>query len=168
LLKPGMRVVDLGATPGGWSQIAAMRVKSDKPGGGQVIAVDINPMEPMPGVQVLTVDFMAEDAEARIEALFGGRPDAVLSDMAGPATGHRQTDHLRIMALAEAALAFARRVLVPGGFFLCKVFQGGTEASLLAEMKRDFKTVRHIKPPASRAGSAELYVLATGYRGDAP
>jgi 23S rRNA (uridine2552-2'-O)-methyltransferase len=168
-LKPGQRVVDLGAAPGGWCQIAAERVRStggDGPGMGQVIAIDYLGMEPLPGVEVLDLDFLDESAEARLKgALRDGRADVVLSDMAAPTTGHARTDHLRIMGLAETALAFATDVLTPGGTFLCKVFQGGTEKDLLDQLKQNFRTVRHVKPPASRADSAELYVLATGFRG---
>jgi 23S rRNA (uridine2552-2'-O)-methyltransferase len=164
-LKPGARVVDLGAAPGGWSQVAAQRVKSVA-GKGQVIAIDILEMEPLAGVEVLHLDFMSEDAEARLkEHLRDGGADVVLSDMAAPTTGHTRTDHLRIMGLAEAAAHFALDVLSPGGTFLSKVLQGGTERELLDLLKRSFATVRHIKPPASRADSAELYVLATGFRG---
>ena len=165
LLKPGMRVVDLGATPGGWSQVAAARVRAGLPGGGEVVAIDINTMEPVADVKFAELDFMSEEAEDVIRAMLGGPADAVLSDMAAPATGHRQTDHLRIMALCEAALAFAVDVLAQGGTFLCKVLQGGTEGELLKVLKRDFRTVRHVKPEASRADSSELYVLATGFRG---
>jgi len=164
-LKPGARVVDLGAAPGGWSQIAAERVKSVS-GNGQVIAIDISEMETLPGVEVLHLDFMDAHAEDRLKALLrDGHADVVLSDMAAPTTGHTRTDHLRIMGLAEAAAHFAVDVLSPGGTFLSKVFQGGTERELLVVLKRAFTTVRHVKPPASRAGSAELYVLATGFRG---
>lgn len=165
LLKRGMRVLDLGAAPGGWSQVAAMRVGAGTPGGGIVLAVDVNEMGALPGMTFLRQDFLAEGAEETIRAALGGPADAVLSDMAAPATGHRQTDHLRIMALAEAAAAFALGILTPGGIFLCKVLQGGTERALLDELKRSFAAVRHVKPPASRADSAELYVLATGFRG---
>ena len=166
LLKPGMRVVDLGAAPGGWSQVAATRVKAGEANGGAVIAVDLSPMEAMPGVTVLHLDFTESGAEDRIRAALGGEPaDAVLSDMAAHTTGHKQTDHLRIVSLCEAAYDFTVTVLAPGGFFLCKVLQGGTEGELLKRMKRDFKAVRHLKPAASRADSAELYVLATGFRG---
>jgi 23S rRNA (uridine2552-2'-O)-methyltransferase len=165
LLKRGMRVLDLGAAPGGWSQVAARKVGAETPGGGMVLAVDVNEMGALPGVTLLLQDFLEEGAEDRIRSLLGGPADAVLSDMAAPATGHRQTDHLRIMALAEAAAAFAMEILTPGGIFLCKVLQGGTERALLDELKRSFAAVRHVKPPASRADSAELYVLAMGFRG---
>jgi 23S rRNA (uridine2552-2'-O)-methyltransferase len=160
LLQPGARVVDLGAAPGGWSEIAARRVGPS----GRVVALDILAMKPIAGVEFLQLDFLDETAPAKLKALLGGQADVVLSDMAANATGHRQTDHLRIMALAEAAALFAREVLAPGGAFLCKVLQGGTEAGLLAELKRNFETVKHVKPPASRSDSAELYLLARGYR----
>jgi len=162
LLKPGMRVVDLGAAPGGWSEVAARRVGA----GGHVVALDILDMKPVTGVEFLKLDFLDQAAPERLAALLGGKVDVVLSDMAANATGHRQTDHLRIMALAEAASHFARQVLAPGGSFLCKVLQGGTEAALLAELKHDFSRVRHVKPPASRSDSAELYLLACGFRGN--
>lgn len=165
LLKPGMRVVDLGAAPGGWSQVGARRVGAGTKADGKVVAIDVTPIDPVPGVTFAVLDFMSDGAEAEIKALLGGPADAVLSDMAEPATGHKQTDHLRIMALCEAALQFACDVLRPGGFFLCKVLQGGTEGALLTQMKRNFKTVRHVKPAASRSDSAELYVLATEFRG---
>lgn len=165
LLKPGQRVIDLGAAPGGWSQIAADRVKS-LAGHGQVIAIDYLGVEAIPGVTILMEDFTADDAEARLKDLLrDGKADVVLSDMAAPTVGHTGTDHLRIMALAEAAAHFACDVLTPGGVFLCKVFQGGTERDLLDLLKRNFRVVKHVKPPASRADSAELYVLATGFRG---
>jgi 23S rRNA (uridine2552-2'-O)-methyltransferase len=165
LLKPGRRVVDLGAAPGGWAQVAAARVRSPE-GKGQVGAVDFLPMEAIAGVEFLRLDFLDGAAPARLRALLrGGRADVVLSDMAAQGTGHTRTDHLRIMALAEAAAEFACEVLEPGGAFLCKVLQGGTEHELLARLKRAFSSVRHVKPPASRAGSAELYVLGTGFRG---
>jgi 23S rRNA (uridine2552-2'-O)-methyltransferase len=165
LLKRGARVVDLGAAPGGWSQVAAERVRAAE-GAGRVVAIDVHGMEPIAGVEFLKKDFLDADAPAALEAALGGPADVVLSDMAAHATGHRQTDHLKIMALAEAALAFAKAVLRPGGGFVCKVLRGGTEAALLAEMKRDFREVRHVKPPASRADSAELYVVAMGFRGE--
>jgi 23S rRNA (uridine2552-2'-O)-methyltransferase len=161
LLKPGTRVVDLGAAPGGWSEIAARRVGT----GGRVLAIDILDMKPIAGVEFLKLDFLDATAPQWLKDLLGGQADLVLSDMAANATGHRQTDHIRIMALAEAAAHFAREVLAPGGSFLCKVLQGGTEAALLAELKRDFASVKHVKPPASRSDSAELYLLARGFRG---
>jgi 23S rRNA (uridine2552-2'-O)-methyltransferase len=163
-LKPGARVVDLGAAPGGWTQIAAKRVGADS-GRGRVVAIDILEMVPVAGADILHLDFLADDAPDRLKALLGGPADVVLSDMAANATGHRKTDHLKIMALAETAALFAREVLKPGGAFLCKVLQGGTEGTLLADLKRDFATVKHVKPSASRSDSAELYVLATGFRG---
>jgi 23S rRNA (uridine2552-2'-O)-methyltransferase len=163
LLKKGARVVDLGAAPGGWSEIAARRIGA----GGKVVALDILDMKPIPGVEFIKLDFLDAAAPERLKAVLGGQADVVLSDMAANATGHRQTDHLRIMALAEAAAHFAREVLAPGGSFLCKVLQGGTETALLAELKRDFSSVKHIKPPASRTDSAELYLLARGFRGKA-
>jgi 23S rRNA (uridine2552-2'-O)-methyltransferase len=164
-LKPGGVVVDLGAAPGGWSQVAAKRVKAED-GFGAVVALDLLPFDPIPGVTILQQDFSEPEADTRLlEALAGRRADAVLSDMAAPTTGHRQTDHLRIIGLAEEALAFALKVLAPGGAFLAKVFQGGSEKSLLDVLKRDFSVVRHVKPKASRAESPELYVLATGFRG---
>lgn len=167
-LKPGQRVIDLGAAPGGWSQIAAERVHATPPLGekGQVVAIDISPMEAIPGVEILHLDFMAEDAPGKlIELLRGHKADVVLSDMAAPSSGHTRTDHLRIMGLAEAAGAFAVEVLAPGGIFIAKVLLGGTEKDLLNLLKRDFAVVKHVKPPASRADSAELYVVATGFRG---
>jgi len=167
-LKPGLRVIDLGAAPGGWSQIAAERVQSIG-GRGQVIAIDILEMEPLAGVEAAQLDFMEERAEAWLkERLRDGKADVVLSDMAAPTVGHTNTDHLRIMMLAEAAAHFACDVLAPGGSFVCKVFQGGTERELLDLLKQSFSTVRHVKPPASRSDSAELYVLATGFKGRAP
>jgi len=165
LLAPGRRVIDLGAAPGGWAQVAAARVRSAE-GRGQVVAIDILPVEPIPGVEILELDFMDASAPERLRALLrGGRADVVLSDMAAQGTGHTRTDHLRIMALAEAAADFACSVLEPGGAFVCKVFQGGTERGLLERLRRAFTTVRHVKPPASRAESAELYVVAVGFRG---
>ena len=164
VLKPGARVVDLGAAPGGWSEIAAKRVGAGAGNKARVIGLDILDMKPIAGVEFLKLDFLDVTAPARLRQMLGGKADVVLSDMAANATGHRQTDHLRIMALAEAAAAFACEVLAPGGMFLCKVLQGGTEAVLLAELKRDFASVKHVKPPASRANSAELYLLARGFR----
>jgi 23S rRNA (uridine2552-2'-O)-methyltransferase len=166
LLRKGARVVDLGAAPGGWSQVAAGRVGAGE-GQGRVVAIDVLELAPVKGVEVLQRDFLDPGAPDAIRALLGGPADVVLSDMAANATGHRKTDHLKIMALAEAAAEFAREVLAPGGAFLCKVLQGGTEATLLAALKRDFGSVRHVKPAASRTDSAELYLLATGFRGRA-
>jgi 23S rRNA (uridine2552-2'-O)-methyltransferase len=164
-LRPGQRVVDLGAAPGGWSQVASERTKA-REGQGRVIAIDMHGMDPIPGVTILTQDFLQEDApELLVQTLGDEKADAVLSDMAAHATGHRQTDHLKIMALAEAALDFARRVLKPGGTFLAKVLRGGTERELLLRLKQDFASVHHVKPRASREDSAELFVLALGFRG---
>jgi 23S rRNA (uridine2552-2'-O)-methyltransferase len=163
ILKPDGRVVDLGAAPGGWSQVAAQRVGASD-GKGTVVAIDALDMPPIPGVTVLHLDFLDPAAPDRLKDALGGPADVVLSDMAANATGHRKTDHLKIMALVEAAAEFACEVLSPGGAFLAKVLQGGTEASLLAGLKRRFASVRHVKPAASRADSAELYLLATGFR----
>jgi 23S rRNA (uridine2552-2'-O)-methyltransferase len=161
LLRKGLRVLDLGAAPGGWSQVAAERVGPK----GRVLAVDILAMDPLPGVTVMQQDFMADEAPARIRAALDGPADLVMSDMAAPTIGHTRTDHLRIMAMAETAYQFASEVLAPGGTFLCKLFQGGATKDLLDLLKRDFEQVRHVKPPASRADSAEIYVVATGFRG---
>jgi 23S rRNA (uridine2552-2'-O)-methyltransferase len=167
-LKPGARVVDLGAAPGGWSQVAAQRAGAAEPSGGgargRVVAIDLLPMDPIAGVEFVELDFLDAGAPEQLKAMLAGGADVVLSDMAANATGHRATDHLRIMGLVEAAAAFAREVLRPGGTFLAKVIQGGTEAALLADLKRDFAGVKHVKPAASRPDSAELYVLATGFR----
>jgi 23S rRNA (uridine2552-2'-O)-methyltransferase len=165
LLKSGKRVVDLGAAPGGWSQIATERVKAVE-GKGQVVAIDLLDMEPIAGVEFVKLDFMDEAAPGRLKAMLrDGGADIVLSDMAAQGTGHARTDHLRIMGLAEAAADYACEVLTPGGAFVCKVFQGGTERELLDLLKRNFARVKHVKPPASRAESAELYVVALGFRG---
>ena len=161
-LKKGARVIDLGAAPGGWSQVAAKRVGS--PQKGRVAAIDILPMDSLTGVEFMQIDFLGVDAPKKLKDMLGGPADVVLSDMAANATGHAKTDHLKIMALVEAAAEFAREVLAPGGTFIAKVLQGGTEAALLAALKRDFKTVKHVKPAASRSDSAELYLLAMGYR----
>jgi len=167
LLKPGACVVDLGAAPGGWTQIAVERVRADATDGkrGRVIALDILPMDPIPGAETLQMDFMDDSAPARLRAALAGPADLVLTDMAPPATGHAATDHLRIVALAEAAAELALEVLAPGGAFVAKVWQGGTERELLERLKRGFASVRHVKPPASRKESAELYVVATGFKG---
>lgn len=163
-LKPGAKVVDLGAAPGGWSQLAAKRVGAGQ-GKGRVVAMDLLAMEAIPGVEFLQFDFLDEKAPQVLHDLLHGPADVVLSDMAANATGHRQTDHLKIMALVEAAADFAGEVLRPGGAFVAKVLQGGTEAALLAGLKRSFAVVKHVKPAASRADSAELYLVATGFRG---
>jgi 23S rRNA (uridine2552-2'-O)-methyltransferase len=163
LLKPGMRVVDLGAAPGGWTQVAVKAVGPK----GQVVALDILPMDPVPGATVLQADFTEPEAEAAVRAALQGPADAVLSDMAPNTTGHGATDHLRIMALAETALDAASAMLAPGGAFVCKLFQGGADKPLLDRLKRDFAKVRHVKPPASRKESSEIYVVAQGFRGGA-
>ncbi len=164
LLKPGMRVIDLGAAPGGWSQVTAETVKSGDTG-PLVVAIDYLDMDPVPGVAFLKMDFLDAEAPDRLTAALGAAPDIVLSDMAAPTTGHRRTDHLRTMQLCEAAAEFAVSVLKPGGHFLAKTFQGGTETALLDMLKRNFATVRHVKPPASREESVELYLLAKGFKG---
>lgn len=170
LFRTGQKVVDLGAAPGGWSQVAAQKTGS-REGHGRVIGIDLLEIASMPGVEFKVMDFLDEDVPGRLKEWLGGgegktaKADIVLSDMAANATGHRKTDHLRIVGLIELAADFACEVLAPGGSFLAKVFQGGTEGTVLARLKRDFATVRHVKPKASRAGSAELYVLASGFRG---
>ena len=163
ILKPGTRVVDLGAAPGGWTQVAVARVGAQT-GKGRVVGIDVLEMDPIPGAILLHQDFLAPSAPGAIKAALGGPADVVLSDMAAPATGHATTDHLRIMALAEAAYDFARSILASGGSFIAKVFQGGTERELLQLLKRDFESVGHVKPPASRSESAEVYVVALGFR----
>jgi len=162
-LKPGARVVDLGAAPGGWTQVAAKRIKTGA-GTKAIVAVDILPMDPIPGADILTLDFLAPDSPDKVKDQLNGLADVVMSDMASPATGHKPTDHLRVMALCEMALDFAVEVLAPGGTFLAKVLQGGTERALLDTLKQRFATVRHVKPKASRAESTEIYVIATGFR----
>jgi 23S rRNA (uridine2552-2'-O)-methyltransferase len=163
-LKPGARVLDLGAAPGGWSQVAAKRIGAAD-GKGRVVGIDLLEMGAVPGVDFMVLDFMDPKAPDLLKEKLGGAADVVLSDMAANATGHRQTDHLKIMALVEAAADFAREVLAPAGTFVAKVLQGGTESELLAALKRDFASVRHIKPAASRSDSSELYVVASGFRG---
>jgi 23S rRNA (uridine2552-2'-O)-methyltransferase len=165
LLRPGQTVVDLGAAPGGWSQIAAQRVGAAE-GKGKVVAIDLLEMGEIPGVEFAQLDFHADDAPAKLRAMLGGgRADVVLSDMAANTTGHRKTDQLRIVGLVEIAAAFATEILNPGGAFLAKVFQSGADTELLAQLKRDFAVVKHVKPAASRQDSSERYVLATGFRG---
>ncbi len=164
-IKPGLRVVDLGAAPGGWSQIVSAEVGStdEDP---HVVAIDFLDMDEIPGVIFLKKDFLDDDAPDKLKAALGGhKADLVLSDMAAPTTGHRQTDHLRTTHLFEVAADFAREVLVPGGVFLSKVFRGGTENTLLTELKKEYTSVHHIKPPSSRKESPELFVLAKGFRG---
>jgi len=163
LLKPGMRVVDLGAAPGGWTQIAVERTKAIT-SNAKIVALDILPMDPVPPAIVLHLDFTKDSAPDALKQALDGEADLVLSDMAAPTTGHRETDHIRIIALADMAYEFAAEVLAPGGAFVAKVFQGGSERELLARLKQDFATIRHVKPPASRAESAEVYVVAQGFR----
>jgi 23S rRNA (uridine2552-2'-O)-methyltransferase len=165
LLRPGMRIVDLGAAPGGWAQVASKKIGStdESP---LIVGIDYLDMDPIPGVILLKKDFTEEDAPAAlIEAMGGKKADLVMSDMAAPTTGHRATDHLRIIHLVELAADFAIEVLAPGGTFLAKVFQGGTEHELLAMLKRNFATTLHAKPKASRPDSAETYLLARGFKG---
>lgn len=164
-LKPGQRIVDLGAAPGGWSQVAARRIGLERSDRATIVGIDLLEVDPMPGASFIKLDFLNEEAPGQLKALLGAEADVVMSDMAANATGHKKTDHLRIMGLAEAGVEFAREVLAPGGVFLCKVLRGGTEHTLLADLKRDFAQVRHVKPAASRPDSAELFVLATGFRG---
>jgi 23S rRNA (uridine2552-2'-O)-methyltransferase len=168
-LRPGVRVVDLGCAPGGWCQVAVARVnalgtQSAKPQ-GRVLGVDLQEVDPVPGAEVHVLDFLADGADAQVKAWLGGPADVVLSDMAAAASGQKEVDHLRIIALCEAAAQFAFDVLTPGGTFVAKVLAGGAEAGLQAELKRRFDKVANIKPPASRADSAEKYVVATGFRG---
>jgi len=166
LLGRGKRVVDLGAAPGGWTQVAVERVggRGADEGGGRVVAVDLAEMAPVPGAHLLRLDIRDEGAVERVRTALGGPADLVLSDMAAPATGHKGTDQIRVMALCEAALDLAERVLAPGGAFVAKMLKGGAERDLLARLKRSFRAVRHAKPPASRADSAEVYLVATGFR----
>jgi 23S rRNA (uridine2552-2'-O)-methyltransferase len=169
ILAPGMSVVDLGAAPGGWSQVAVDRVGSTD-AKKRVVAIDYLEMDELPGVILFKKDFLDEDAPAMLEEALGGRADVVMSDMAAPTTGHQKTDHLRTIFLCEVAVDFAINVLKPGGHFLTKVFRGGAENTVLTLLKQHFTSVHHIKPPASRAGSVELFLLAKGFKGrkDAP
>jgi len=166
-LKPGITVVDLGAAPGGWSQIAAKRVGAAN-GKGRVIAIDLLEMPELAGVSFAQFDFLGEDAPAKLLGMIGGGADVVLSDMAPNTTGHRKTDQLRILGLVEGAACFAAEVLNPGGTFVAKAFQSGADAALMAELKRDFASVKHVKPASSRQDSSERYVLAMGFRGKPP
>lgn len=161
ILRKGMVVLDLGAAPGGWAQVALKR------GAARVVGIDLLPIEPVAGAVFVQGDVTEPAREAEVVAALGGKADVVLSDMAPNTTGHTATDHLRIMALAELALEVANTVLAPGGAFVCKLFQGGAERAMLERMKKDFAVVRHAKPPASRKESSELYVVATGFRGTA-
>lgn len=168
-LRPGARVVDLGAAPGGWTQVAVARVNAlgtrrGKPV-GRVLGIDLQEVASVPGAELHRLDFLAEDAEAQVIGWLGGRADAVISDLAPAASGHRPTDHLRIMTLCEAAAELALDVLEPGGTFVAKVLAGGAEAALVARLNRAFARVAHVKPPASRADSSEKYLVATGFRG---
>lgn len=163
LLKPGLRVVDLGAAPGGWTQVAVERVRPET-SRGAVLAIDLAGLDPIGGAETAAADIFDPELPELVRQHLGGPADVVLSDMAPSASGHAGADHLRIIGLAEAALELAEAVLAPGGSFVCKVWQGGAAPDLLAALKRRFAFVRHAKPPASRAGSAELYVVATGYR----
>ena len=165
VLARGKKVVDLGAAPGGWTQIAVDRVKAGTSGGGAVVGIDINEWAPVPNATCIVLDFMDPSAPDKLKAALGGKADVVLSDMAAPATGHGATDHIRIMALAETAWMFAEEVLAPGGAFICKVFQGGTEGELLKQIKARCGTVKHAKPPASRKESAEVYVIGLDFKG---
>lgn len=160
VLKKGARVVDLGAAPGGWSQVAAKRIGES----GKIVAIDLLEFDPLAGVDFIQLDFLDPSAPDQLKARLDGEADVVMTDMAANATGHRKTDHLKIVGLVEAAAEFAAEVLKPGGAFLAKVLQGGTEPALLTRLKRDFAIVRHVKPAASRAESSELYLLATGFR----
>src|ERR1700728_3751706 len=164
LLKPGMTIVDLGAAPGGWSQVAAKRIGLAN-GKGRVVATDLLEMPEIAGVTFAQLDFLAAGAPARLIAMMEGRADIVMSDMAANTTGHRKTDQLRMVGLVETAAAFAAEVLKPGGTFLAKAFQSGADAELMVQLKRDYANVRHVKPAASRQDSSERYVLATGFRG---
>ncbi|PLP58902.1 23S rRNA methyltransferase [Mesorhizobium loti] len=167
LLKPGQKVIDLGAAPGGWCQVAAARTKSTA-AAPHVVGIDYLEMDAVPGSAILQMDFLDDAAPARLIEELGGEPDIVLSDMAAPTTGHRRTDHIRTMHLCEVAADFAMSVLKPGGHFLTKTFQGGTENELLDMLKRSFRSVHHVKPPASRDESVELYLLAKDFKGRAP
>ncbi len=165
VLSPGLRVVDLGASPGGWTRVAVARVAAGKPGGGRVVAVDITAMEDTPGAETIRADVRVAATAALIRAALDGPADVVLSDMAAPATGHAATDRLRVIGLCESALELAEDLLAPGGAFICKALGSGADAGLLAAVKRVFSRVKHVKPPASRSDSAEIYLVATGFCG---
>ncbi len=158
ILRPGQKIVDLGSAPGGWCQVAAQK-------GCDIVAMDLLEMDELTDVKFIQMDFMDNEAPERLKELLNGPADIVMSDMAPNTTGHKQTDHLRIMAVVEAAYHFACEVLKPEGVFIAKVFQGGAQNTLLADIKKDFKIIRHIKPPASRKESSEQYLVASGFRG---
>ncbi|MGP1283647.1 MAG: RlmE family RNA methyltransferase [Parasphingopyxis sp.] len=160
LLKGVQRIVDLGIAPGGWSQVARRKAP-----GASIVGIDLLPTDPIEGVTIFEMDFLDEDAPAKLTEALGGEADLVMSDMAANTVGHKQTDHLRTMALVEAAALFATEILRPGGTFLAKVLAGGADNRLVAELKRNFATVKHAKPPASRKGSSEWYVVAKGFKG---
>lgn len=160
LLKGVQRVVDLGIAPGGWSQVVRKQASR-----AAIVGIDLLPTDPIEGVTIFQMDFMADEAPAALEAALDGAPDLVLSDMAANTVGHKQTDHLRTMGLVETAVDFAIQTLAPGGAFVAKVFAGGTDPELLTVLKQNFTTVKHAKPPASRKGSSEWYVIAQGFKG---
>ncbi|MEM8788703.1 MAG: RlmE family RNA methyltransferase [Pseudomonadota bacterium] len=169
-LTPGARVVDLGAAPGGWCQVAVPRINALGQSGrprGRILGLDLQPIDPIAGADLIRMDFLDDDAETRITQWLNGPADVVMSDMAPASSGHMATDHLRIMALCEAAADLATRVLAPGGTFVAKVLAGGAESGLLAQLKRDYSAVKHLKPPASRSDSSEKFVVAQGFRGQA-
>lgn len=166
LFRKGQRVVDLGAAPGGWTQVAVERVQPEQTG-GVVVAIDVKEMEPVPGATTMLLDIGDPDAPRQLKQALGGRADVVISDMAAPVTGHRSTDHLRTLALCELAHEFACEALAPGGTFVAKAFAGGAQAELMAQINRYFEKVRTVKPEASRSESPETYIVATGYRGPA-
>lgn len=161
--RPNMRIVDLGAAPGGWAQVAVKRAPN-----AHIVGVDLLPVDPVPGAKIIEGDFMDDDMPDRLEKMLGGRADLVMSDMAPNTTGHPATDHVRIMGLTDNALHFALQITEPGGAFIAKVFQGGAEKQMLDTLKKNYTTVRHVKPPASRKESRELYVIALGFRGEVP
>ena len=161
LLMPGMKVVDLGCAPGGWSQVAVAKIGAS----GKVVGCDLLPVPEIPGAELIVQDFLAEEAPDLLKSMLGGKADLVMSDMAANTTGHGPTDHIRIMHLCELAYQFATEILAQGGAFTCKVLKGGTESVLLKQMQKDFTSVKHAKPKSSRADSAESYVVATGFRG---
>ncbi|MBK0397704.1 RlmE family RNA methyltransferase [Limibaculum sp. M0105] len=168
ILRPGGRIVDLGCAPGGWCQVAVARVNADGSRAGKpkgfVLGIDLQEVEPIAGAELMQLDFLSDGADDAVRGRLDGPADAVLSDMAAAASGHKRTDHLKIMALAEAAAEFAFEVLAPGGAFVAKVLQGGTENQLLAVLKQRFDKVQHFKPPSSRKDSSEMFVVATGFR----